>query len=111
MAAQRSADIGPHDGCASLLDPVSSYYSQDCTNSQVRGKRRVPSVSLEVVLRARPPTRAEPEPEPELRARAPSPSPNQVVLRDWLAGRRVASPRWTRRGWTSASSAGGERAG
>ena len=52
---------GRTDGCASLLDPVSSYYSQDCTNlTGVLEKRRVPSVSLE------------------------------VVLRDWLPGRRVA---------------------
>ena len=52
---------GSTDGCASLLDPVSSYYSQHCTNlTGVLEKRRVPSVSLE------------------------------VVLRDWLAGRRVA---------------------
>lgn len=52
---------GRTDGCASLLDAVSSYYSQDCTNvSGVLERRHVPSVSLE------------------------------VVLRDWLAGRPVA---------------------
>ena len=52
---------GRTDGCASLLDPVSSYYSQDCTNlTGVLERRKVPSVSLE------------------------------VVLRDWLPGRRVA---------------------
>ena len=52
---------GRTDGCASLLDPVSSYYSHDCTNlTGVLERRRVPSVSLE------------------------------VVLRDWLPGRRVA---------------------
>ena len=52
---------GRTDGCASLLNPVSSYYSQDCTNlTGVLERRNVPSVSL------------------------------QVVLRDWLRGRDVA---------------------
>ena len=43
---------GRTDGCASLLNPVSSYYSQDCTNlTGVLERRNVPSVSLQVVLR------------------------------------------------------------
>ena len=42
---------GATDGCASLLDPVSSYYSPSCTNvSGVLERRAVPSVSLEHVL-------------------------------------------------------------
>ena len=42
---------GRTDGCASLLDPVASYYSLDCTNtSGILERRAVPSVSLEVVL-------------------------------------------------------------
>ena len=36
---------GRTDGCASLLDPVSSYYSTDCTNtSGILERRAVPSV-------------------------------------------------------------------
>ena len=43
---------GSTDGCASLLDPVSSYYSPSCTNvSGVLERRLVPSVSLEVVFK------------------------------------------------------------
>lgn len=43
---------GRVDGCASLLDAVSSYYSKHCTNSSgVLERRRVPIVSLEQVLR------------------------------------------------------------
>lgn len=43
---------GTTDGCASLLEPVSSYYSLSCTNlSGVLERRAVPTVSLEVVLR------------------------------------------------------------
>ena len=42
---------GRTDGCASLLDPVSSYYSGDCTNlTGILERRAVPSVSLEVPL-------------------------------------------------------------
>ena len=42
---------GSTDGCASLLDPVSSYYSTSCTNlSGIAERRAVPSVSLEHVL-------------------------------------------------------------
>ena len=42
---------GKTDGCASLLSAVSSYYSNDCTNtSGVLERRAVPSVSLEVIL-------------------------------------------------------------
>lgn len=42
---------GSTDGCASLLDPVSSYYSQSCTNtSGIAERRAVPSVSLEQAL-------------------------------------------------------------
>lgn len=42
---------GATDGCASLLDPVASYYSPSCTNlSGVLERRAVPTVSLEVVL-------------------------------------------------------------
>jgi hypothetical protein len=43
---------GSTDGCASLLDPVSSYYSPSCTNtSGILERRLVPAVSLQRVLR------------------------------------------------------------
>lgn len=42
---------GTTDGCASLLSPVSSYYSPLCTNlSGIRERRTVPTVSLHKVL-------------------------------------------------------------
>lgn len=42
---------GSIDGCASLLDAVSSYFSRSCTNSSgVLDRRRVPTVSLRTVL-------------------------------------------------------------
>ena len=50
--AVREFKISGHtDGCASLLDPVATYYSPSCTNmSGILERRAVPSVSLEMVL-------------------------------------------------------------
>ena len=49
--AARTQTSGTTDGCASLLSPVSSYYSPLCTNlSGIRERRTVPTVSLHKVL-------------------------------------------------------------